>query len=850
MAEPVRSSWDLRTRAPIEAAWALLSDTDAFNRVAGVGFTFTAEKQADGTTGQVGHLHRLGMHLTWDERPFRFRAPERYSYQRLFHGGPASSLEGSLQLEPLPHGGTRIRYEVVVHPRSFVTRPIVALDAAMSTRPQLDATLRKAVRTLDEGVAFDVPPPLEPAAEALLVERTRALPVPIAQALRDYLKTASLADQGRIRPLAIARRAGVDEAAAALALLQAVRDGALMLRWQLLCPSCLGAKSILEQLPDRRTEVHCPTCDIAYDGTFPDSVEVVFRPVPAIRAGDPPVDCVLAPGRTPHVVAQLGIPGGSTVEERVLLAPGTYRIRLPGGGAASVVEVTDGPPAEAGPSEAMVDLSKRGVLPSVLRVAAGPVTLTLRSRLPADTLVVIDRRWRPPDALTAGRLLEFPGARELLPPEALAQGAVVETARGVVLAAESPRDPEVVRAKIAPSGGRLYSGNGAWLAVWDDAVSALAGAELLAFDARASGALAVGPVVTVGEDRIPSGPAVDLALTALRRGGGARFAVTAAAWADPEVRAAITTLGDRVAVVAPTPGGDVRVRFPAAEKARRQGVIAHRKGGEGRIAGLYRVLGTIAEGAFGRVLEAEDTAGKPVAIKVLKPEAADDPLAVQLFYNEARILSALRGAHVIRVFDYGETEDEAMYLAMERLHGRELAVALGEGTLPPAHAVAIALEVLEGLEEAHAAGVVHRDLKPENLFLARSGGRDDFVKVLDFGVASGAAGDPAEEKGVSLGTPLYMSPEQLENDPVDARSDLYAVGLLLYRMLAGTLPWDAPNPRGVVFKRLREPGRALSEVATQPIPPALEAAVMKAIARDPADRFPSAGAMRAALRRV
>jgi hypothetical protein len=636
----------------------------------------------------------------------------------------------------------------------------------------------------------------------------------------------------------------VDVATAVQGLLRAVRAGALTLRWELICPSCLGAKSSLDKLPERRTDVHCESCGITYDGTFPDSVEVVFRPAPTIRPGPIPVDCALSPSRTPHVLAQVELAPGEVLELPLRLKSGSYRIRMPSLGASAVLQVEEG-----APSTLTADVTLRGVLPSVLKAAPGAVTVVLRSRLRQPAIVVVDKRWRPPDALSAGKLLQLDGARDLLPAEALAEGSLGEVARRFVLAVESPRDPTVVQARFGPAGGRLYAGNKVWLAVWESAAAAIAGAELLAVDSRAAGALSVGTVIELGQDRIPSGPAVDAALETLRAGGGAEFAVTGDAWRDAEVKEAVKAFADRIVAIAPTRAGDVRVRFPAAEKARRDAVVDRRKrAAVERFAGLYRVLGTIAEGGFGRVLEAQDDHGQRVAVKVLKPEMAEDPLAVQLFYNEARIASSLRSPHVVRVYDYGETEDDELYLAMERLDGGDLDGRIEHGAVSPELAAKIAIEALVALEEAHAAGVVHRDLKPENVFLARQGGRDDFVKLLDFGVARRAGEeDPGEERGVALGTPLYMSPEQLENEALDARSDLYAMGLVLYRAIAGTMPWEAPQPTGVVFKRLREPARPISAVSAQAVPPGIAAVVMRALEREPEKRFSSAREMREAL---
>jgi serine/threonine-protein kinase len=181
------------------------------------------------------------------------------------------------------------------------------------------------------------------------------------------------------------------------------------------------------------------------------------------------------------------------------------------------------------------------------------------------------------------------------------------------------------------------------------------------------------------------------------------------------------------------------------------------------------------------------------AVKVLFGDLAFDPEKRARFLREAEAASCLQSRHIVRVIDFGQTEAELPYLVMEFLDGPSLADVLGRGALEPTRAVRIAESVARGLSHAHARGVVHRDLKPENIALVSEDEETDIVKVLDFGVASVRGEERLTSAGVVVGTPLYMAPEQLTGRPLDGRTDLYALGVMLSEMLTGEPPFDAPT---------------------------------------------------------
>jgi serine/threonine protein kinase len=208
----------------------------------------------------------------------------------------------------------------------------------------------------------------------------------------------------------------------------------------------------------------------------------------------------------------------------------------------------------------------------------------------------------------------------------------------------------------------------------------------------------------------------------------------------------------------------------------------------------YRIEGVLGRGGMGTVYRATQlSVGRPVALKVLNADRVTDLTTIARFQQEARAIAALRHPNTIRLIDFGQAEDGTLYLVMEFLEGEPLSSLLKrESPLAAERVIRVGLQVLESLAEAHNVGIVHRDLKPDNLFVTELFGRPDFVKILDFGIAkvSGFGQDPnLTGVGVALGSPRYMAPEQASAAKVDARTDLYALGVVLYEMLAGRPPF-------------------------------------------------------------
>ncbi len=271
------------------------------------------------------------------------------------------------------------------------------------------------------------------------------------------------------------------------------------------------------------------------------------------------------------------------------------------------------------------------------------------------------------------------------------------------------------------------------------------------------------------------------------------------------------------------------------------------------LPGGYVILELVGIGGMGRVYRAEQTTlGRTVAVKIVHPHLVGEESAVARFITEARAASRLNHPNSVAVIDFGKTSDGQLYLVMEFLRGLDLSrVAYEEGPLPFRRVVDILKQVLAALSEAHHLEIIHRDLKPENIIIEplRQGG--DFVKVVDFGLAKmkEASNQPSiTSPGIVCGTPEYMSPEQGRGDPLDARSDLYAVGVILFQLLTGRLPFEADSPTQVVLMHLSKAAPDPRSVAPdRMIPQPLVDLTMRALSKEPQDRFLNADAMSAAL---
>jgi len=262
------------------------------------------------------------------------------------------------------------------------------------------------------------------------------------------------------------------------------------------------------------------------------------------------------------------------------------------------------------------------------------------------------------------------------------------------------------------------------------------------------------------------------------------------------------------------------------------------------VADRYAIVKKLGEGGMGAVYLGEHVKmGRKSAIKVMNPSMAADADAISRFNREASNASRISHPNVCQIYDFGETPDGIIYLAMEYIEGAALTdIIEREGALPPPRAVRILRQSADALAAAHDLGIVHRDLKPDNIMIVQARDGADVVKVVDFGIAKAVAGDEAGQKvtktGLVVGTPEYMSPEQLSGDKLDGRSDIYSLGLVFYRMLTGVLPFQADSAQETMIKRLTDEPMPLASARPDiAFPPGLQAVLDRALARTPSERY-------------
>ncbi|HET6147438.1 MAG TPA: serine/threonine-protein kinase [Polyangia bacterium] len=359
-----------------------------------------------------------------------------------------------------------------------------------------------------------------------------------------------------------------------------------------------------------------------------------------------------------------------------------------------------------------------------------------------------------------------------------------------------------------------------------------------------SGAVGKRPVEPLAATMLSSGPLSGSPLAAVMAGAAAP------ANPAPPITAAPTVAGSQppgfagLALPGAAPGGGA-VR-PAARPAETfvGRILNHR----------YVVEDKIGEGGFGAVFRGKQIAtGREVALKILHPHNSGDPTIVARFRREAEACSKLRDPHTVTTYDFDETEDGVLYLAMELLRGKSLhLLQKSDGPFDVERVLGILEQVADSLGEAHQNGIVHRDMKPENVIVETRAG-NDYVKVLDFGIAKMISGDREVQAltavGQTLGTLEFMSPEQLRGIKLDGRSDIYALGMMAYEMLTGELPFkSAKTPIEIINFHMKDicppPSKLRPDLN---IPAAIDALILKMVAKSRDSRFSDTTALRAAI---
>jgi class 3 adenylate cyclase len=416
-----RWEWDLQ--ASPEELWPLVADTDRFNRDAGVP---ALEEGAIGPNARRRlALSKLGLRIEWEEEPFEWVRPHRFSVVRRYLRGPLAEMRVAAELTPLASGGTRLVYQVWATPRNTLGRLAAPVEIGTLSARRFESVFREYdARVTDPAAAPDPPAGgarrFAPGGSGRLAAGRDALveqgaPPELATRLADLVERGDDADLARLRPYALADAWEADRRAVLELCLRATRAGLLELRWDLLCPLCRGAKERAPTLAEIERNVHCDTCNIDFGVEFDRSVELTFRPSPAIRELDEAEYCVAGPQVTPHVIAQQLLPIGAARTLTATLERGRYRLRaldLPGGASVLVGE---------GAREATVAAADAG-WPAGELLLAETSTLRLVNGTDREQLFVLERTaWRD-DAATAAEVTALQVFRDLFSTEALRPG--------------------------------------------------------------------------------------------------------------------------------------------------------------------------------------------------------------------------------------------------------------------------------------------------------------------------------------------------------------------------------------------------------------------------------------------
>ncbi len=254
------------------------------------------------------------------------------------------------------------------------------------------------------------------------------------------------------------------------------------------------------------------------------------------------------------------------------------------------------------------------------------------------------------------------------------------------------------------------------------------------------------------------------------------------------------------------------------------------------LVGRYVVQEVIGEGGMATVYRARHKlVDRPVAVKIMNPLLASDPVVRERFRREARSAQKLAHPNIIEIYDQGDTEDGTCFIVMELLDGESLSQVIGRGPMPIDRAVHVMIQVARGVARAHDLEIIHRDLKPENIFLSKREDGSDFVKVLDFGIAKSRSDSRLTGQGELFGTPQYMAPERILGQDTGGSSDLYALGVVFYEMLTGELPFNAPDVATFFIKHMNEPAPSLRSHVPN-VPAALDELILRMLGKSPEDR--------------
>ena len=413
--------------APPQSVWPIVSDTHAFNRAIGLGpWTFTETPDPQGGSIREGSFKSLGRQITWDERPFEWVDGQAFSVLRIFHNGPFLTVVTGLELEPTDNSTTLI-HTIEAEPRSFLWGIVTRYYFGFHTRRQLDRVFGNFAKHL-KGETESALPQSAPQLPRGRIDRVKNLQssladagfgYPLAQRLVNHVSEAPDDHCQRIRPYSLADSWNEDRETVLRICLHATRLGLLELRWDVMCPLCLGAKGTVSSLAELRQQAHCSSCNIQFDSNFDRFVEVSFRPSEWIRQLEMGSYCVGGPGNTQHILVQQTLEPKSKTTLTVDLADGLYRLRGPQIEGSALIEVK---PGNGSQELVQFSLPRTGISPEMIQVAPCTLRLALENAGDKSVQVIFERTEWPEDSTTAAQVTALQDCRDLFSSEVLAPG--------------------------------------------------------------------------------------------------------------------------------------------------------------------------------------------------------------------------------------------------------------------------------------------------------------------------------------------------------------------------------------------------------------------------------------------
>ncbi len=416
----IRFVWKIPIKAPPDRVWRYIADTNRVNQYAGLPeFTFKYIPEPDGGSRQVGETRYMGWRLRWDEHPFEWIEGQRFEVVRTYHNGPLKEFRTTVVLHPTA-GGCLLEQTMVCAPRWFFAAPAVYWEVGVSSRRRFEAAYRKIDRFLqgDSQAPFETVP-----RQAIPAGRVKAIEQKLENAagrqwlrrLIEAIETLPDDELDRMRPFVFADRWNADRREVLKLFLHASQAGLLDLSWDVICPGCRGAPERHQSLKNMKIEAHCPACNIRYDADFAESVEITFRPNPAIRRVDVVRYCSGGPMNAPHVVAQQQVPPGQSRTINLTLRPWKYRVRSLKLQSETLLLVTREAPA----SSATIRIHRPTLEPQHLEMAS-QISLTLQNDDDKPITVLMERVAGNEQAATAATVIAMNEFRTLFSEEVLA----------------------------------------------------------------------------------------------------------------------------------------------------------------------------------------------------------------------------------------------------------------------------------------------------------------------------------------------------------------------------------------------------------------------------------------------